>query len=285
MTTENNAEPSAPLGFGLGLRPQHYPDFLNDPQPVEWLEIISENYMIPGGQPIRMLERIRANYPMVMHGVSMSLGSSEGLNLDYLGRLKALIDYVQPLWVSDHLCWTGTGGHNSHDLLPLPYTEEALAITADNIRRAQDALGRTLLLENPSSYVTFTGSQMPEWEFLARLADVSGCNLLLDVNNIYVSSVNHRFNPISYLDALPADRIKQIHLAGHTDNGDCIIDTHDHPVCASVWDLYSEAIRRFGAIPTMIERDDHIPPLAEVLAELDQARTLCAEALSLKSAA
>jgi uncharacterized protein (UPF0276 family) len=266
-------------GFGLGLRPDHYPDFLAGPQPVEWLEIISENYMVPGGRPLAMLDHIRADYPMVMHGVSLSIGSDEPLDRGYLAELKALADRVEPLWISDHLCWTGIDAHNSHDLLPLPYDAPALQCVVDNIGRVQDWLGRRILIENPSSYVTFRSSDRSEWDFLADMAERADCLLLLDVNNIYVSARNHDFDPLDYLAGLPANRIQQIHLAGHSDMGDYVIDTHDADVCDAVWDLYARAINMFGPIATMIERDDNIPPLADVIAELDRARTVAARAL------
>nr|WP_246552929.1 DUF692 domain-containing protein [Sphingopyxis soli] len=268
----------------MGLRPDHYPDFLRGPQPVDWLEIISENYMVPGGKPLAMLDAIRADYPMVMHGVSLSIGSDEPLDMDYLAALKALESRVEPLWISDHLCWTGINAHNTHDLLPLPYDAPALDCVVENIGRVQDYLGRRILIENPSSYVTFRSSDRSEWDFLAEMAERADCLLLLDVNNIYVSARNHGFDPEDYLAGLPADRIQQMHLAGHSDMGDHVIDTHDTDVCDAVWDLYASAIRRFGSVATMIERDDAIPPLADVLAELDCARALSARALEAEHA-
>lgn len=278
MTDPDHKTAPSP-GFGLGLRPDHYPDFLREPQPVDWLEIISENYMVPGGKPLAMLDAIRADYPMVMHGVSLSIGSDEPLDMDYLAALKALERRVEPLWISDHLCWTGINAHNTHDLLPLPYDAPALDCVVENIGRVQDYLGRRILIENPSSYVTFRSSDRSEWEFLAEMAERADCLLLLDVNNIYVSARNHGFDPEDYLAGLPVDRTQQIHLAGHSDMGDYVIDTHDADVCDAVWDLYASAIRRFGSVATMIERDDAIPPLADVLAELDCARALAARAL------
>ncbi len=266
-------------GFGLGLRPEHYGELLSGPQPVDWLEIISENYMVPGGKPMAMLDRIRADYPMVMHGVSLSIGSDEPMDMDYLADLKALAERVEPLWISDHLCWTGINAHNSHDLLPLPYDAPALDCVVDNIARVQDFLGRRILIENPSSYVTFRSSDRSEWDFLAEMAARADCLLLLDVNNIYVSARNHGFDPLDYLAGLPGDRIQQIHLAGHSDMGDYVIDTHDADVCDAVWNLYGQACRMFGPVATMIERDDDIPPLADVIAELDRARALAARVL------
>ncbi|MGN6288909.1 MAG: MNIO family bufferin maturase [Sphingopyxis terrae] len=266
-------------GFGLGLRPVHYPDFLARPQPVEWLEIISENYMVPGGRPMATLDRIRADYPIVMHGVSLSIGSDEPLDHIYLSALKALADRVDPLWISDHLCWTGINAHNSHDLLPLPYDAPTLQCVVDNIGRVQDYLGRRILIENPSSYVSFRASDRSEWDFLAEMAERADCLLLLDVNNIYVSARNHGFDPLDYLSGLPAGRIQQIHLAGHSDMGDYVIDTHDAAVCDAVWDLYARAIAMVGPVATMIERDDDIPPLAALLSELERARKLAQAAL------
>lgn len=268
-------------GFGLGLRTEHYAAFAQ-PLPAnlkpDWLEIISENYMVPGGKPLAHLERVRADYPVVMHGVSMSIGASDPLDLDYLRDLRALADRIEPAWVSDHLCWTGVDHRNLHDLLPMPYTEAALAHLVERIARVQDALGRELVLENVSSYVRFAADEMDEATFVAELLRRSGCGLLLDVNNIYVSSRNHGFDPRAYIDRMPAAQVRQIHLAGHEDRGDIVIDTHDHPVCDAVWELYGYSLLRIGERPTMIERDDHIPPLAELLTELDQARKLTAAA-------
>lgn len=260
-------------GFGLGLRTPHYPAYLSGETPVDFVEVISENFMGEGGRPLHTLDRIREIYPVAMHGVSMSVGSADGLNPEYLSRLKKLARRVEPLWVSDHLCWTGIDGFNSHDLLPLPYTEEALAISAKNINHAQDFLERPMLIENPSSYLTFAEDTMTEWEFLRELVFRTGCYLLLDINNIYVSGTNHGFDPQIYLDAIPADRVRQIHLAGHSNGRDgLLIDTHDQPVPDPVWSLYADVIDRFGDVAVMIERDDDIPPLEDLLAELDMAR-------------
>jgi uncharacterized protein (UPF0276 family) len=264
------------LGFGLGLRTDHYEQVLNDRPDIDWLEVISENYMVAGGKPLHYLDRIREHYPMVMHGVSMSIGSTEPLNLDYLTDLKKLIARVEPEWVSDHLCWTGIGGRNLHDLMPLPYTEEAISHVVDRVSQVQDTLGRQILLENVSSYVTYNASEISEWEFLSAIAERADCLILLDVNNIYVSSQNHGFEPSDYLDGVSAARIQQIHLAGHSYQNQLIIDTHDHPVCDPVWSLYQQAVQRFGPVATMIERDDNIPPLEDLLAELDVARQLAA---------
>lgn len=266
-------------GFGLGLRTAHYSAFVDEPQRVDWLEIISDNYLVPGGKPLVMLDRIRARYPMVMHGVSLSIGSVNGPDEAYLDRIAALADRVQPLWVSDHLCWTGVHGRQLHDLLPLPYTEEALQVVVRNVHRVQERLDRRLLLENVSSYVGFGQSTMSEWAFLSEVCARTGCLLLLDLNNIHVSAVNHGFDERAFLHGVPADRVQQIHLAGHTDHGDHLVDTHDHPVADTVWALYREALARFGPVATMIERDDHIPPLPELVAELDMARRIAADAL------
>lgn len=266
-------------GFGLGLRAEHYADFRDGHPPVDWLEVISENYMLPGGPPLRHLERIRRDYPVAMHGVSLSIGGSDPLDLDYLRDLKALAARVEPAWISDHLCWTGIDGHNLHDLLPLPYTEAALRHVSERIARVQDVLGRRLLIENVSSYLGFAADEMSEWAFVAELAARADCELLLDVNNVYVSSVNHGFEPHAYIDAMPRERVRQIHLAGHERHDHHLIDTHDHPVCDAVWSLYAYTTRRLGAVPAMIERDDRIPPLAELLAELDVARRVQAQAL------
>lgn len=264
-------------GFGLGLRRTHYADFLEGEVPVDFVEVISENYMVEGGKPLRILEEVRAKHPVILHGVSMSVGSAHGLDRDYLARLRKLAERIEPLWVSDHLCWTRTSAHNSHDLLPLPLTREALDVVCDNIDHAQEVLGRAMLFENPSSYLTFPEDEMSEWEFLSAMAQRTGCYLLLDVNNVYVSAQNHGFSAQDYLDGLPMDRVRQIHLAGHTPasaDRPITIDTHDREVCNEVWALYASAIARTGPVATMIERDDGIPPLAELLAELDRARTL-----------
>ncbi|MCU7876714.1 MAG: DUF692 domain-containing protein [Candidatus Thiodiazotropha sp. (ex Lucinoma borealis)] len=266
-------------GFGLGLRTQHYNDFLAGPQPVEWLEVISDNYMVDGGKPLAMLDKIRADYPMVMHGVSMSIGGIDGLDKNYLRKLKALEQRIEPMWISDHLCWAGVHGRILHDLLPLPYTHEALQVIKRNVDEAQEVLQRPLVLENVSSYVEYKASEMTEWEFLTEVSQATGCQILLDINNIYVSAFNHGFDPLRFIEGVPADRVVQFHLAGHLNNGDHLIDTHDHPVCDGVWDLYRQALMHFGYIPTMIERNADIPPLAELLSELDIARSIADDVL------
>ena len=262
-------------GFGLGLRKTHYANFLEGGVPVDFVEVISENYMVGGGKPLRILETVRRDLPVILHGVSLSVGSADGLDEDYLTKLKRLADRIEPLWMSDHLCWTRSSAHNSHDLLPLPLTAEALVVVCDNLSRAQDALGRALLLENPSSYVTFPQDELAEWEFLSVIAQRTGCYLLLDVNNIVVSAHNHGFSADDYLAGLPLDRVRQIHLAGHTP-GPIAIDTHDRLVPDAVWNLYAKAIARIGPVATMIERDGNVPPLADLLVELDSARAVAA---------
>jgi len=264
-------------GFGLGLRRDHYRDFLAGDVAVDFVEVISENFMIDGGRPLRVLEQVRATLPVILHGVSLSVGSAHGLDGDHLVRLKALADRIEPLWVSDHLCWTRTSAHNSHDLLPLPLTRAAMEVVCANIDRAQDVLGRAILLENPSSYLTFPEDEMAEWELLAEMSRRTGCYLLLDINNIYVSACNHGFSAADYLSGIPAERVRQVHLAGHTP-GEIVIDTHDRPVCDAVWELYESAIGTLGDVAVMIERDDSIPPLADLLVELHRARAMAATA-------
>ena len=270
-------------GFGLGLRTDHYTDFIERKPRLDWLEIISENYMIPGGKPLHYLDRIRADYPMVMHGVSMSIGSLDPLNFDYLRQLKALADRVEPGWISDHLCWTGIDHTNLHDLLPLPYTEEALHHLTGRILRVQEFLGRRILLENVSTYVACNDDEMSEWQFIRELSARADCELLLDVNNVYVSARNHGFDAHEFIDAMPAGRVRQIHLAGHQDHGDCVIDTHDHPIRDEVFELYAYAIERLGPVASMIERDDRIPPIDELLAELDLVRKGAEQVLARRS--
>ncbi len=262
-------------GFGLGLRTPHYEAVINEPHDIDWLEVITENYLVPGGKPLHYLERVRERYPLVMHGVSLSIGSSDPLDFKYLAQVRALATRIEPHWISDHLCWTGIEGRNLHDLLPLPYTEEALKSVVARVGRVQEALGRQILLENVSSYLSYRASEMSEWEFLSEVARGADCAILLDINNIYVSSVNHGFDPLTYLRAIPKHKVRQFHLAGHSDMGGHLIDTHDHPIVPPVWDLYGAAVDHFGAVPTMIERDDNIPALSELVAELDVARELC----------
>ena len=271
-TTSSGALPY--LGYGLGLRVEHYESLLADPGKVEWLEVVSENYMVSGGLPLVWLDRFRERFPLVMHGVSLSIGSTDPLDDDYLARLAALAQRIEPAWVSDHLCWTGVQGVNLHDLMPLPYTEEALDHVVGRVKRVQDTLKRRILLENVSSYVSFADSQLTEWEFLATVAERADCLILLDINNVHVSAMNHGFSSLDYLRGIPVSRVHQFHLAGYEQGERLIIDTHDAPVSNAVWDLYLEAVRRFGRVSTMIERDDNFPPLAELMAELEHARQL-----------
>jgi uncharacterized protein len=267
------------LGFGLGARTEHYEDLLNDHLgSVAWLEALTENYLVPGGRPLHYLERLRSHYPIVFHGVSLSIGSTDPLDLDYLRSVKALVDRYEAAWVSDHLCWTGVDGVNVHDLLPMPFTESALRHVAQRIGQVQDLLGRRLLIENVSSYLSFIGDEMTEWEFLREVAERADCLLLLDVNNVYVSSVNHGFDPLAYLRGVPIDRVQQFHLAGHSNLGHYLIDTHDAPIVEPVWQLFRSALERFGPVSTMIERDGNIPALPELLAELDRARSIATTA-------
>nr|ART36556.1 C433 [uncultured bacterium] len=264
-----------PLGFGLGLRKEHFADLLaTPPAGVDWFEAISENFMVAGGKPLAVLEQVRRDFPLVLHGVSLSIGGTDPLSAAYLDRLAALIDRIEPAWVSDHLCWTGIDGVNLHDLLPLPYTQESLAHVAGRVRQVQDRLRRQLVLENPSTYLAAADNSLTEWEFLAALAAETDCLLLLDVNNVYVSACNHGFDPLRYLAAIPPARVVQLHIAGHRDVDGFKIDTHDAPVCDAVWALYAQAAQRFPAAATLLERDDAIPPLPELIAELDRARAI-----------
>jgi uncharacterized protein (UPF0276 family) len=262
-------------GDGVGLREEHYPHLMTTPPAdwgVDWFEIITENFLDNQGYARRVLERVAAHRPVAMHGVSLSIGSAAPLDTVYLAKLRELAAELQPLWVSDHLCWTGIHGINSHDLLPMPLTEESLRHTAARVRTVQDFLGRPLIVENPSTYLEFSASRMPEWEFLGRLCEDSGCGLLLDVNNVHVSAYNHGFDPVAYIDSVPADRVVQIHLAGPTDYGTHLVDTHDSPVPDAVWPLYARAWERCGPVATMIEWDARVPPFAELTAELAKAR-------------
>lgn len=262
------------LGFGLGLRKEHYQTILDERPAVDWFEALSENYLVPGGKPLYYLDRIREHYPLVLHGVSLNIGSSDPLDRNYLDQLKALARRVEPCWVSDHLCWTGLDGINAHDLLPLPYTEEAVRHVAERVTQVQDWLGRRILMENVSSYLGYRDSRMTEWEFLTAVAEAADCLILLDINNIHVSAVNHGFDAEAYLDGVPPERVQQFHLAGHTDYGSHIIDTHDATIVEPVWALYEKAVRRFGDVSCMIERDDNIPPLQTLLDELQRARLI-----------
>jgi uncharacterized protein (UPF0276 family) len=255
------------LGVGLGLRTVHYADILRDRPPVDWFEIISENYMQTAGRPLHFLEAIADSYPTAMHGVSLSIGSTDPLDRTYLAELRALRDRTRARWVSDHLCWTGVAGKNTHDLLPMPYTEEALRHVVDRVRHVQDYLGAPLALENPSTYVEFSGGSMREWEFLARLAEEADCALLLDVNNVFVSAYNHGFDPGTYLASIPFDRVVQLHVAGHTNHETHIVDTHIGPVKDDVWRLLGQAWQSCGGASVLLEWDAEIPSFGETHAE------------------
>jgi uncharacterized protein len=278
VNSENNKavaqHPLPYLGYGLGLRKDHYQHVLETLPAIDWFEVTSENYMIPGGKPLYYLDKIREHYPMVMHGVSLSIGSTDPLNMDYLSQLKILAQRVEPAWISDHLCWTGVGGQNSHDLLPLPYCEEAISHVADRVNQVQDYLQRPILLENVSSYLTYHESEMSEWEFIHAITQKTGCYLLMDINNVYVSARNHNFDPMDYLRGVPADRVVQFHLAGHSDYTDYVIDTHDATVVDAVWKLYEQSLDLFSQVSTMIERDGNIPEFSELQSELAIAKKI-----------
>lgn len=266
---------TAGLGFGLGLRKPHHAEAMRGAVAgVDWFEVITENFLVDGGNPRRVLRAVREHHPVVLHGVSLSIGSTDPLDEGYLDALAALCDELEPAFVGDHLCWTSLGGHNVHDLLPLPYTEAALAHVAARVGAVQDRLRRRIVLENPSTYVTFRGAELAEAELLAALARRAGCDLLLDVNNVFVSCTNHGWDPRAYLAALPPERVAYLHLAGHSAGGALLIDTHDAPVCDAVWALYAEAARRFPGAATCLERDDDIPPLDALVAELGRARAI-----------
>ena len=284
LSQQMPSKTSPHLGFGLGLRTEHYHPILATRPKVDWFEVLSENYMVPGGKPLYFLDKIRENYPVVMHGVSLSIGSTTPFDQTYLTDLKALADRIEPAWISDHLCWTGVHGQNMHDLLPLPYTIETVKHVAERVKIVQDFLGRRILLENVSSYASYVNSTMSEWEFISEIANAADCMLLLDVNNIYVSSFNHQFDAKAFIDGVPQNRIQQIHLAGHHNHGDYIIDTHDAPVIDPVWHLYEYAVSQFGAVSTMIERDENIPELAVLVQELETARSIACKAISMRPA-
>jgi len=273
------------LGFGVGLRGHYTDQFTTRPSGIDWVEALTENYLPwedgTWVKPIEFLEKVRTQMPVVLHGVSLSLGASEPLSQSYLARWKALIDRVQPAWVSDHLCWTGSQNHKLHDLLPLPYTEEALEHLVERISHAQDFLGRRILVENVSSYVEFERADYTEWDFLAELIRRADCGLLLDVNNVYVSSINHGFDPWHYLSAIPAERVGQIHLAGHRNKGTYCIDTHDEPVSNAVWELFRKTAARLGPVSTMIERDDRFPEWTELKNEVDEARRIATQSYAI----
>jgi len=260
-------------GFGIGLRTAHYQQILDEKPNLDWFEIISEDFMVEGGSPLYYLDKIHQYYPLAMHGVSLSIGSADPLDEEYLKRLKALVKRVDPLWVSDHLCWTGVNGVNMHDLMPLPHTEEAILHVVERVKKVQDFLGRHLLLENISSYVTYHASEMSEWEFLSEVAKRADCLILLDINNIFVNAFNHGFDALDFLDGVPTERVQQFHMAGHKNCETHIIDTHDSNIIQDVWDLYAEAVKRFD-VATLIERDANIPALSDLLDELNIAKQI-----------
>jgi uncharacterized protein (UPF0276 family) len=260
------------LGVGVGLRVPHYSAILAERPAVGWFECISENFLVAGGKPLFYLDAVRDTYPVILHGVSLNLGGPDPLDRAYLRRLRALVDRVKPPWASDHLCWNGAQGVHLHDLLPLPMTDEAVRHVATRVREVQDALGIPFAVENVSSYMTYRADAMPEWEFVAAVAEAAGCGLLLDVNNVFVSSQNHGFDPERYIDAIPAERVLQMHLAGHTDKGKYLLDSHSGHIREEVWALYRRACRRVGPCATLIEWDDEIPELPVLLAEADRAR-------------
>ena len=266
-------------GTGLGLRSSHYQEIFDTQPDVPWFELLSDNYMAEGGLPIQRAMAVRQDYPVTLHGVGMSLGSADPLNIEYLKRLKILADRLEPNYVSDHIAWVSVDGQYTHDLLPLPYNQDMLQHLSERIQQVQEYLGRTILIENPSSYLTFDSSDMAESEFIKQLSLSTGCELLLDVNNIYVSAVNHDFDPYQYLNDLPLDKVKEIHLAGFEEMEGYLFDTHGHPVKQSVWDLYRAAIKRFGAIPTLIEWDTDVPEFSTLLAEAKKADLLVSEVL------
>ena len=265
-------------GVGIGLRSSHYEHILTTRPDIPWFEATSENYMGirggSGGRPVEVLEKVRKDYPIILHGVSMNIGSTDPLRRDYLEKLKALAARIQPEFVSDHLCWTGVNGENLHDLLPLPFTEETIRHVVARIRQVQDLLGRRLVFENVSSYLTFEHSEMTEWDFIGEIAARADCGILLDVNNVFVSATNHGFNGLDFINGIPKDRVAYMHLAGYQDIGGFFIDTHDHPVSNPVWDLYAEALRRFGAVPSLIEWDDKIPPFEVLQNEASKAEKI-----------
>lgn len=277
------------LGVGIGLRPVHYEAILASDSlaassiGVDWFEAISENFMVPGGRPLRILETIRSRFPLTFHGVSLDIGSTDPLDAAHLDRLAALADRFEPAWITDHLCWTGVDGESLHDLLPLPLTEAVLAHVAGRVARVQDRLGRRIALENVSSYVAFREDEMPEWEFVARLAERADCGILLDLNNVLVSAHNHDFDAVKYVDAIPAERVFQIHLAGPSEAGRLLVDTHDGPVRGSTWALYERFVRRAGPVSTLIEWDDSIPPLERMAEEAAHARAILARVAAERS--
>lgn len=269
------------LGFGVGLRRPHYSEILDTHPRMDWFEVITENFMVEGGRPLEVLEGVRERYPIVMHGVSLSIGSTDPLNRNYLRELNTMARRFEPAWISDHLCWTGVGGRNLHDLLPLPYTEEAALHAARRIREVQDILSCRILIENVSSYMAFNRSTLTEWEFISAVAEEADCGILLNVNNIFVNAFNHGFDAERYIDSVPVERVVQFHLAGHQDHGKYLLDTHDHPLRPEVWELYERAVRRFDTVSALVEWDDRIPAFRELQATAEQARHRCESAMRL----
>ncbi len=276
FTEQNNARQHY-SGFGIGLRPCHYEAVINTKPAVDWFEIISEDFMGEGGPAFYYLDKICERFPVAMHGVSLSIGSCDDLDKDYLNRLKKLSERINPLWISDHLCWTGVNGVNIHDLMPLPHTQESIRHVVTRVKKVQNLLGRKILLENVSSYITYKASEMSEWEFITEVAEKSGCDILLDLNNIYVNAFNHNFDPLTYLHYIPVEKVRQFHIAGHDNCGTHLVDTHDSGIIPSVWDLYAAAVERFPTAATLIERDANIPDLAQLLQELKQAKKIHAK--------
>ena len=270
----HTASPWPRLGFGVGLRSEHYDDILSGPRRVDWFEALTENYMDTGGRPLAILEHVRRDHPVALHGVALSIGSADALDYAYLHKLQALVERIQPALVTDHLCWTGVDGRRLYDLLPLPYNEETLQHVVERVVAVQDFLARRIVLENPSTYVAYRHSVLSEWEFLAAVAEQADCGILLDVNNVYVSATNHGWDPVRYLDAVPVQRVAQCHLAGYTDMGSYLFDTHSAPVSEAVWELYAHAVYRFGAVSTLVEWDQDIPTFDRLCAEAAQARNI-----------
>lgn len=267
------------LGFGVGLRSEHYDVVLGGRPPVEWFEVVTENFMDTGGRPLAILEAVRRERPVALHGVALSIGSVDPLSTRYLDALGRLVARIEPALVTDHLCWTGIDGRSLYDLLPVPYTAEALAHVTERVEIVQERLGRRILLENPSTYIEYACSEMPEWDFLAALAGRSGCGILLDVNNVFVTCRNHATDPVTYLDAIPRAAVGQIHLGGFTERGTYLFDTHSRAVCDEVWALYAHAVGRFGAVSTLVEWDADVPPFEVLCAEAARARRVTMEAL------
>jgi hypothetical protein len=276
LPISNTSPASLPSSAGIGLRSPHHRRVLEAPPDVGWLEVHSENFFGAGGETLRVLEAVRARYPLSLHGVGLSLGSSDELSLDHLKKLKALVERIEPAAISEHLCWSSVNGTFLNDLLPLPYTREALHAVCERVARTQDFLGRPILVENVSSYLRFAGAEIPEWEFVAAVARRTGCGILLDVNNIYVNATNHGFDPLAYLDAVPVGKVGEIHLAGYEEDDGLLLDTHGRPVHEPVWELYAQALSRFGPVPTLIEWDNDIPALDVLVAEAHKAGRMLA---------